>query len=382
MTIDSKTSLLAKAGVSVKKLKIIFLAGSVISLTAASPLIYYKLWQRKQDHLAPKENPIDAIGDVDGDVLENLKEPEEPYVMKESFFGKMIAEDRQAEFDPSPPPVASVKQKPSTVPSEKFFIEPEIKAAPPVRKPKIKKITNPNPGQVVGRGDEVIDYSSDQESNKGSVIELLADKDYPRTIASPPHDLSRVVTTDTFIPAVMYTAVNSEIPSRTVLAVVESDVFGFHGTNILIPKGSKLEGVYEKLDDKHARRIQITWFKITRPDGIIIKIDGESADAAGASGITGYLDQRLKDRYGGAILLSSINALAQMSIKQNDIRQLAALESFGREAANITAQIIRENINILPIIMIPQGQRINVRPYQNIYFPEPKKSTLTAFFIN
>lgn len=381
MTIDSKTSLLAKAGVSVKKLKIILLAGSVISLTAASPLVYFKLWQRKQDHLAPKENPIDAIGDVEGNVLENLKEPEEPYVMKESFFGKVIAEE-QAGFDPSPPP-AMAKQKPSPVPSEKFFTEPEVKAAPPVRKPKIKKITNPNPGQGVGRGDEVIDYSSDQESNKGSVIELLADKDYPRTIATPPHDLSRMVTTDTFIPAVMYTAVNSEIPSRTVLAVVESDVFGFHGSNILIPKGSKLEGVYEKLDDKHARRMQITWFKITRPDGIIIKIDAESADAAGASGISGYLDQRLKDRYGGAILLSTINGLAQMSVRQNDIRQLAAVESFGREFGTLTAQIIRENINILPIIMIPQGQRFNIRPYQNIYFPEPKnKSTLTAFFTN
>ena len=179
----------------------------------------------------------------------------------------------------------------------------------------------------------------------------------------------------------MYTAINSEIPSKTVLAIVESDIAGFHGRNILIPKGSKIEGVYEALASKHSRRMQITWFKITRPDGVIIKMDGESADVQGAGGLGGYLDQRLKDRYGGALLLSSINALAQMSVKQNDIRQLAAVESFGREFGTLTAQIIRENINAMPVIMIRQGTRFNIRPYQNIYFPKTKSQTVQALFI-
>lgn len=215
-----------------------------------------------------------------------------------------------------------------------------------------------------------------EERAEEKLAKFLSDEENPTKIASQPFDLSRVVTTDTFIPAVMYTAVNSEIPSKTVLAVVESDVVGFHGRNILIPKGSKIEGVYEQLSSKTSRRMQIAWFKITRPDGIIIKLDNaESGDQQGASGLTGYLDQRLKDRYGAAMLLSLINAGAQMSVNSNNLNQLAAIESFSRESATLTAQIIRENINTMPVIMIRQGARFNIRPLQNIYFPEIKSGS-------
>ena len=211
------------------------------------------------------------------------------------------------------------------------------------------------------------------KKDEEKLAEFLMDEENPTNIASQPYELSRVVTTDTFIPAVMYTAVNSEIPSKTVLAIVESDVAGFHGRNILIPKGSKIEGVYEQLQSKTSRRMQISWFKITRPDGVIIKLqDAESGDQAGAGGLSGYLDQRLKDRYGAAMLLSLINAGAQMSVNSNNVNQLAAVESFSRESATLTAQIIRENINTMPVIMIRQGTRFNIRPLQNIYFPELK----------
>jgi len=128
--------------------------------------------------------------------------------------------------------------------------------------------------------------------------------------------------------------------------------------------------------------MQITWHKITTPTGVMIKLDSESADSHGVSGVSGYLDQRLKDRYGGALLLSTINTMAQLSVNEDDIRQLAAVESFSREFGTLTATIIRENMNVKPIIMIRQGQRFNIRPYQNIYFPDPKDGLVDALFIN
>ena len=241
----------------------------------------------------------------------------------------------------------------------------------PILDEKIDLVSKPRSSGINGFNRFITQETEERAEEK--LAKFLADEENPTNIASQPYDLSRVVTTDTFIPAVMYTAVNSEIPSKTVLAVVESDVVGFHGRNILIPKGSKVEGVYEQLSSKTARRMQITWFKITRPDGIIIKLsNAESGDQQGAGGLSGYLDQRLKDRYGAALLLSLINASAQLSVNTNNVNQLAAVESFSRESATLTAQIIRENINTLPVIMIRQGARFNIRPLQNIYFPEYK----------
>lgn len=372
------------------KAKVILLASSIISAVAV-PTVYI-LKQETVTKEVVAETQADIIGDDESSITDDLSlEGEDSFnVMQEDFFGteqiKEVPEEPVYNKDPGEFGGNGVRrgsffsdQNPSPTEEQKIFTTPVNKPEPhplqPVAQPKFSsKNFAKNKGETK--------YFNYDEEEKDDIAELLADKDYPSTIASKPHDLSRLLTTDSFIPAVMYTAINSEIPSKTVLAVVESDVVGFHGDNILIPKGSKVEGVYEKLENKHARRMQITWFKITRPDGIIIKLDGESSDMQGAGGLGGYLDQRLKDRYGGALLLSSINALAQISVKENDIRQLAAVESFGREFGTLTAQVIRENINAMPIIMIRQGTRFNIRPYQNIYFPKPVNKSLNALFIN
>lgn len=379
---DSSSSLIARIGFP--KLMLLL---SGLTVVAAAPAIYFSTKE------APKveSNKVDEIGDIESSIVGEMKEEGEKFVMKEDYFGQSERGyyEPMDGFDPSPPK-KQISSQVSERPKEEISLSALdifTETPKPVALKKEEVVAEKTKEIAAPKADprpksEVIKHAEKApEAKKNTTLELLADKDYPSTIASKPYDLSRVLTTDSFIPAVMYTAVNSEIPSKTVLAIVESDVAGFHGTNILIPKGSKIEGTYEKIDNKHARRMQITWFKITRPDGIIIKLDAESSDVQGASGITGYLDQRLKDRYGGAMLLSTINALAQLSVKENDVRQMAAVESFGREFGTLTAQIIRENMNAMPIIMIRQGTRFNIRPYQNIYFNEPEQGSVKSFFI-
>ncbi len=356
------------------KIKALLFVVAIAIITVSVAVIYFAFNPLSLPNLPPKFSK--AIGDVDSrDLTKQISEDYDySYVMNDKFFGKKAEEEADVEPPPYEEPAKPVKNK-EDFKSENLFVEPQE----PVKKPIVQiTVTQTDNGQQT----EIVTYDKKSTINKGSVLELMTDKDYPKTIASKKYDLSRVLTTDMFIPAVMYTAVNSEIPSKTVVAVVESDVSGFHGRNILIPRGSKIEGVYEKIDNKHARRMQITWFKITRPDGIMIKLDSESADTHGASGMIGYLDQRLKDRYGGALMLSSINALAQMSVDSNNIRQLAVADSFSREFGTLTAQVIKENMNAMPIITINQGQRFNIRPYQNIYFREPEGSNESALFVD
>lgn len=382
-------------------LKTIFLV-SGLTVAVASPVVYITSKEKPQDVI--EDTKANIIGDVESAIPDNLmqefSEDDSNTVMQEGFFsqGEEIAEENTT-YSKSPKKEEPISYEqdpaeykgPNGVRSGSFFVDSNPPPSP-VHNASYKSESPAIPRQPIdfSTGNKSASKSKgetryinhEEEDKNDDVAELLADKDYPSTIASKPHDLSRILTTDSFIPAVMYTALNSEIPSKTVLAIVESDVAGFHGDNILIPKGSKVEGTYEAIANKHARRMQITWFKITRPDGVIIKLDGESSDMQGAGGMGGYLDQRLKDRYGGALLLSTINAMAQMSVRENDIRQLAAVESFGREFGTLTAQVIRENINAMPIIMIRQGTRFNIRPYQNIYFPKPKNKAVKALFIN
>lgn len=403
-----------KIGFFTHKAKIIILA-STFTVAAAAPVVYtYTQEKPKTVIAAPKEDLVGEAEDLLPKVLSDQANGQgrgDNFVMSDDFFNAVEPHSKAEEEDElehvnltSPHKKNHVQiaehgdigQKPANLIDAISFRDPEPRKVvddarannlstssviPPIVAP------TPSPAKIStspeGKKGETKYLHKEAEDKKDQEIaELLTDKDFPNTVASIPYDLSRMLTTDSFIPAVMYTSLNSEIPSKTVLAVVESDIVGFHGRNILIPKGSKIEGVYEALGNKHARRIQISWFKITRPDGIIIKLDAESADMEGAGGLSGELDQRLKDRYGAAILLSSINALAQMSVQENDVRQLAAVESFSRETATTTAQIIRENLNVMPIIKIAQGARINIRPSQNIYFPKPKNNEIKVHFIN
>ena len=400
MTKDLSSMNFLKIGAISQKTKIILIASGFL-VAGAAPVIY--VISKEVPQVIVEGSVADIIGDVESSIPAKLIEDEDndSFVMQEGFFKSSndseISENENVEVEPDYYPPASESYFPLNKNNgdKKNIHKISLNKDNPIIE--VANVQKRDDGNVVnnaslqtfqtkskitsGSRAEVKYINHDEGKKVDDIAELLADKEYPSTIASKPHDLSRILTTDSFIPAVMYTAINSEIPSKTVLAIVESDISGFHGRNILIPKGSKIEGVYEKLESKHARRMQITWFKITRPDGVIIKLDGESADIQGAGGLGGYLDQRLKDRYGGAILLSTINALAQISVKQNDIRQLAAVESFGREFGTLTTQIIRENINAMPIIMIKQGTRFNIRPYQNIYFPKSQNQSVKALFI-
>ena len=67
-----------------------------------------------------------------------------------------------------------------------------------------------------------------------------------RPKASYPVDMSRVVTVDKYMPAILQNEINSELGGK-VVAQVEENVFGGHGRNILIPAGGKAIGRYKPL---------------------------------------------------------------------------------------------------------------------------------------
>jgi len=212
---------------------------------------------------------------------------------------------------------------------------------------------------------------------------LNRDKDYslheePRTLASYPVDLTRVITMDRMIPAVLYTELKSEIASEKVIAVVEQDVLGAHGRKILIPKGSKAIGSYQPVSETGTTRLGINWYRIITPRGINIKFEAELADQEGAAGTTGRVDHRVKDRYSAALLFSSISALAQLSVPVENEQAKAAADAFTQELGSVTAEALRESLNLVPRITIPKGSRIQISPLMDIWFKKSQGGIIEA----
>tara|TARA_R110002124_G_scaffold243235_1_gene408332 strand:- start:40756 stop:41808 length:1053 start_codon:yes stop_codon:yes gene_type:complete len=120
----------------------------------------------------------------------------------------------------------------------------------------------------------------------------------------------------TLIPAVLETALDSTRPGQ-VRAMVSRDVTGFDGSQVLIPRGSRLFGEYEADLAPGQNRAFVQWTRLVRPDGVAIAIESPAADAVGRAGIRGRVDSHFLERFGAAFLQSTLNfgsALAGRSI--------------------------------------------------------------------
>lgn len=125
--------------------------------------------------------------------------------------------------------------------------------------------------------------------------------------ASRMRDLAFTVPQGTVIPAVLETAINSDLPGST-RAVVAQDVRGFSGDRVLIPRGSKLVGQYRSGVAYGQSRAFVVWSRLITPEGVSIDIGSPAADPLGRGGLPGETDSHFFQRFGGAILLSVLNA--------------------------------------------------------------------------
>ncbi len=120
----------------------------------------------------------------------------------------------------------------------------------------------------------------------------------------------------TIIAAVLETALDSTRPGH-VRAIVSQDITGFDGSRVLIPRGSRLFGEYQSDMAPGQKRALVQWTRLVRPDGVSIALASPAVDMQGRAGIQGRVNSHFLERFGGALLQSTLNvgsAVATRSI--------------------------------------------------------------------
>jgi type IV secretion system protein VirB10 len=176
-------------------------------------------------------------------------------------------------------------------------------------------------------------------------------------IATQMTNLGTTITQGATIPAVLETAINSDLPGFT-RAVVSRDVMGFDGKNVLIPRGSRVIGQYRNALSLGQSRVFIIWMRAIRPDGVTVQIGSPGDDALGRGGLTGEVNSHFFSRFGGAILLSVLNAGAT-AIAGTPSTQISIGSPAAAAGAAATATI-PTGADILPTIKVKQGAAINI----------------------
>lgn len=170
----------------------------------------------------------------------------------------------------------------------------------------------------------------------------------------------RTLAQGTTIQAALQTAINSDLPGN-VVAVVTEPVHAFTGTAVLVPRGSRLFGQYRSGLEVNQKRILILWIRILTPDGTSMEIASIGGDPLGRSGLTGLVDTKFDERFGGAALVSIIGAapaVAASSIEDDTAREVA--RELGRDLEDATRSVIAEQVSIAPTIYVDQGAMVTV----------------------
>ena len=172
-------------------------------------------------------------------------------------------------------------------------------------------------------------------------------------------DPKATVTQGTLIPAVLETAINTDVPGY-VRAMVSSDVRSFDGSRVLVPRSSRLIGEYKSGLQAGQKRAYVVWTRLIRPDGVSVNLASPAIGFSGTTGLQGSVNSRFFERFGSAILLSVIGGLAGMA------GGAATIVGGGGQSA--AAAAIGQTGQIGPTVRVRQGEPIRVFTARDLDF--------------
>ena len=189
------------------------------------------------------------------------------------------------------------------------------------------------------------------------------------------NNLDSLITQGTMIGGILETAIQSDLPGM-VRAVISEDVYSFDGSHLIIPKGSKLIGMYKSGVTRGQSRVFVIWNRLIRNDGVSINIGSYGTDSLGRSGLGGEVDTHFFERFGSSVLLSMIDAGLKIGVQSMDDKDTATVALDTGDDFSKASEIALENsIAIPPTIHVDQGKRIKVFVGKDLDFSQVAGNT-------
>jgi len=178
--------------------------------------------------------------------------------------------------------------------------------------------------------------------------------------AKPMTNPATTVTQGTLIPAILETAIDTDVPGY-VRAVVSQDVKSFDGKNVLIPRSSRLIGQYQSGLQAGQKRAYVIWTRVIRPDGASVNLQSPGIGFDGTTGLPGDVDSRFFQRFGSAMLLSVVGGLSAIGTGGASV----VIGGGGQAAAAAAAQ---QDGQLGPVVRVRQGEPIRVFTARDLDF--------------
>ncbi|ODN44060.1 conjugal transfer protein TrbI [Piscirickettsia litoralis] len=197
----------------------------------------------------------------------------------------------------------------------------------------------------------------------------------------------------TYIPAVLQTAINSDVPGLIRARVTRNVYDTASGRYLLIPQGTTLVGIYNS-DVKYGdERAQIKFTRMIRPDGSSIVLSAPPGmNDIGESGISGDVDNHWGAIIGAGLLgvLFNIPAILAENRANSSSNQIcytsagdayscgsstsssvstSAAQSLGQTSSQIGGKIADRSLGLKPTIRLPIGTLFSVFTRKDMTIP-------------
>ena len=215
-----------------------------------------------------------------------------------------------------------------------------------------------------------------QTAMLGAASQLPNGEQSGPTSAQPLSHADTLMQRGTYIRCVLETRIISDIPGFTTCLVTEP-VYSFNGHTLLLPKGSKLLGSYNR--KPKFNRQEVIWDRIITPTGIDVDMKSPGIDNLGSSGVPGHYDAHWAQRISSALFISILSdafkyEAAEHGPKSTTIAAggVAVQEPFQSNTAetvqNLANQAVQEAANRQPTVTINQGTVIYVYVAKDVDF--------------
>jgi len=182
----------------------------------------------------------------------------------------------------------------------------------------------------------------------------------------------------TIIPAVLETAISTDLPGNVIARVTQNTYDSQTGKNILIPQGTLLIAQYNSSVSYQQRRVQVVWDTLIRPDGYQVELEGmNGVDPKGIAGLKAAYHENWFEyiKAAGIIsLFSLINSKMVEEVAKYGSQEMAAgvITSNAEFARDLGGNLVSRAMNIQPTLTVDSGEKINVMLNKNIYLPPYK----------
>ncbi|WP_350238079.1 VirB10/TraB/TrbI family type IV secretion system protein [Pectobacterium colocasium] len=175
---------------------------------------------------------------------------------------------------------------------------------------------------------------------------------------------------DRYIPCSMMRRFVSDVGGR-ISCLIGEDVYSANHYVKLLPAGTVARGFYRTGELQHGRsRMFVIWTELRTPEPGSLQIplvDTEATGPLGEAGISGWIDTHFWERFGNALMLSTVQDVAAAASDSAPGKDRNT--DYTRAAASEMAITALENsINIPPTMYLNQGDVIGIMTGTDIDF--------------